>query len=91
AVERDFAFLMDRDVQADKVLRAAKGADKKLIADATIFDIYEGDKVEDGKKSVALSIRLEPMEGTLTDEQIDAVSQKVVQNVEKTSGGSLRR
>lgn len=91
AVERDFAFLMDSDVQADKVLKAAKGADKKLIADATIFDIYEGDKVEEGKKSVALSIRLEPMDGTLTEEQIEAVSQKVVQNVEKTSGGSLRR
>ncbi len=91
AVERDFAFLMEADVPADKVLRAAKGADKKLIADATIFDIYEGDKVAEGKKSVALSIRLEPMEGTLTDDEIDAVSAKVVQNVEKTSGGILRR
>ncbi|MFT6558961.1 phenylalanine--tRNA ligase subunit beta [Sneathiella sp.] len=91
AVDRDFAFLMDVGVSADKVLKAAKGADKKLIADATIFDIYEGDKVAEGKKSVALSIRLEPMDGTLTDEQIEAVSQKVVQNVEKTSGGILRR
>ncbi|MEP3247793.1 MAG: phenylalanine--tRNA ligase subunit beta [Sneathiella sp.] len=91
AVERDFAFLMEADVPADKVLKAAKGADKKLIADAVIFDIYEGDKVEEGKKSVALSIRLEPMSGTLTDDEIDAVSAKVVQNVEKTSGGLLRR
>ncbi|GLQ05383.1 phenylalanine--tRNA ligase subunit beta [Sneathiella chinensis] len=91
AVERDFAFLMDQDVPAEKILRAARGADKKLIADATIFDIYEGDKVEAGKKSVALSVRLEPQDKTLTDEEIDAVSAKVVMNVEKTSGGTLRR
>ncbi|MBO6825538.1 MAG: phenylalanine--tRNA ligase subunit beta [Sneathiella sp.] len=91
AVERDFAFVMDRDVSADKVLRAAVGADKKLITDATIFDIYEGDKIEEGKKSLALSVRLEPTDKTLTDDEIEAVAQKVIANVEKTSGGVLRR
>jgi len=91
AVERDFAFVMDTDVSADKVLKAAKGADKKLISDAKIFDIYEGDTVGEGKKSVALSIRLEPKDRTLTDDEIEAVSVKVIQNVEKTSGGILRR
>ncbi|MBE7635477.1 phenylalanine--tRNA ligase subunit beta [Sneathiella sp. P13V-1] len=90
AVERDFAFVMDRDVTADKVLRAAKGADKKLIADATVFDIYEGEKVGEGQKSIALSVRLEPQDKTLTDEEIEAVAQKVIANVEKTSGGTLR-
>ena len=90
AVERDFAFVMDSDVSAEKVLRAAKGADKKLIADATIFDIYEGDKIGEGKKSLALSVRLEPTDKTLTDEEIEAVAQKVIANVEKTSGGTLR-
>ncbi|WP_169567182.1 phenylalanine--tRNA ligase subunit beta [Sneathiella limimaris] len=91
AVERDFAFVMASDVPADKILRAAKGADKKLITDATIFDIYEGDKIEAGMKSVAFSIRLEPQDKTLTDEEIEAVAAKVIANVEKTSGGTLRR
>nr|WP_199899283.1 phenylalanine--tRNA ligase subunit beta [Sneathiella glossodoripedis] len=59
AVERDFAFVVDQDVTADKILRAARGADKKLITDATIFDIYEGERIGEGKKSIALSIRLE--------------------------------
>jgi phenylalanyl-tRNA synthetase beta chain len=91
AVERDFAFVMDKTVSADKVLRAAKGADKKLISDVTVFDIYEGDKIEDGKKSLALSVKLSPTDRTLTDEEIEAVAQKVIANVEKTSGGILRR
>ena len=82
---------MDADVAADKILKAAKGADKKLIKDAIIFDVYEGANMEAGKKSVALSIRLEPQDKTLTDDEIEAVSTKVVQNVEKTSGGTLRR
>ncbi len=91
AVERDFAFIMDTEVTSDKVLRAAKGADKKLIADASIFDIYEGTSVGEGMKSVALSVRLEPKDGTLTDEEIEAVAAKVIANVEKASGGTLRR
>jgi len=91
AVERDFAFLMDADVPADKILRAAKGADKKLITDATIFDIYVGETIGEGMKSVALSVRLEPKDKTLTDEEIEAVALKVIANVEKTSGGTLRR
>ena len=91
AVERDFAFVVDTDVSADKLLKAARGADKKLIADASIFDIYEGDRIGEGKKSVALSVRLEPIDKTLTDEEIDAVAAKVIANVEKSSGGTLRR
>ena len=91
AVERDFAFVVDVDVTADKILRAARGADKKLITDASIFDIYEGERIGEGMKSVALSIRLEPLDRTLTDDEIEAVAAKVIANVEKSSGGTLRR
>lgn len=90
AVERDFAFEMDRDVPADKIIKAVRGSDKKLITDITIFDVYEGEHVGEGKKSVAFSIRLQPTDKTLTDDEIDAVAAKVIANVEKASGGSLR-
>ncbi len=90
AVERDFAFVVDADVDADTMLRAASGADKALISDAYVFDVFEGASVGEGKKSVAISIRLEPTEVTLTDKEIEAVAEKVVAMVTKATGGVLR-
>ena len=90
AVERDFAFLVDSTVAADDVLRAARGADKKLITEAALFDVYEGDKLEAGKKSLALSVTLQPREATLTDEDLEAISGKIVDAVARATGGSLR-
>lgn len=87
---RDFAFLIDEGVAADDILRAAKAADKALIADASIFDIYQGKGVEEGKKSVALNITLQPKEQSLTDAEIEEVSQKVIQLVLEKTGGVLR-
>jgi len=55
-----------------------------------LFDLYEGDKLEEGKKSIALQVKLQPMEKTLTDEEIEAISKKIVSAVEKATGGSLR-
>ena len=89
-VTRDFAFIVDDGVQAEKVVRAARGADKQLITDAGIFDVYAGKGIEDGKKSLALTITLQPTEQTMTDAEIEAVSKKVVENVEKQTGGVLR-
>lgn len=88
-LNRDFAFLVDGDVPADKLIRAAVGVDKKLIAGAQIFDVYQGDEL-DGKKSVALSVTLQPVEATLTDKEIEAVADKIVANVSKQTGGVLR-
>lgn len=90
AVDRDFAFIVDRDVRAEDVLRTAKGADKALIVDATVFDLYEGKGIEEGKKSLAFSVRLQAKDRTLTDEEINAVADKVVQAVTKVTGGALR-
>lgn len=89
-LERDFAFVMDASVSADAVLRAAKAADKALITDVAVFDLYEGPNVGEGKKSLAISVTLQPFDKTLTDEEIEAVSKKIVEAVVKVSGGVLR-
>ncbi len=86
---RDFAFMVDADVQADKLSRAAMGADKQLVVAAEVFDVYEGAEL-DGRKSVAIAVTLQPKDATLTDKEIEAVSGKIVANVEKQTGGSLR-
>ena len=87
---RDFAFVVDDEVPAEKLLKAVRGAEKALIADASVFDVYQGKGVEDGKKSLAVAVTLQPRDKTLTDEEIEAVSARIVAQVEKATGGSLR-
>ena len=89
-LRRDFAFLVAADVPAEKLVRAAKGADKQLIAAARVFDLYQGQGVPEGQKSLALEVTLQPRDKTLTDAEIEAVAKKVVQQVEKATGGTLR-
>jgi len=89
-VRRDFAFLMDASTPADAVLRAARGAERTLIASASIFDVYAGDKVEAGRKSVGIEVIFQPRERTLTDAELDAAGVKVVAAVTKATGGTLR-
>ncbi len=90
AVERDFAFVLDADVPALDVVNAAQGADKALIEEVRVFDEFVGGSLGEGKKSLAITVRLQPRDKTLTDEQIEAVGQSVVAKVEKATGGSLR-
>jgi phenylalanyl-tRNA synthetase beta chain len=89
-VERDFAFVIDDGVAAEAVLRAARGADAKLIAAVDVFDLFSGGALGEGKKSLAITVTLQPREKTLTDAEIETVSQKVVAAVEKATGGVLR-
>jgi phenylalanyl-tRNA synthetase beta chain len=89
-VARDFAFVVDASVRAIDLVKAAKGADKALIADVAVFDIYEGKGVEVGKKSLAIEVKLQSREKTLTDEEIEAVSQRIIAAVAKVTGGTLR-
>ncbi len=89
-VDRDFAFVVDQSVEAGKLIRSAKGADKTLISNVVLFDIYTGKGVEEGKKSLAITVTLQPRDHTLTDEEIDAVSQKVVAQAMKATGATLR-
>ncbi len=90
AVERDFAFVVEAAIAADALLRAARGADKALIVDARVFDLYEGPGLGDGRKSVAVTVTLQPTDRTLTDEEIEAVGRRVVDAVAKATGGQLR-
>jgi len=89
-VRRDFAFLVDASTPADAVLRAARDAERTLITGASIFDVYAGDKVEAGRKSVGIEVVFQPRERTLTDAELDATGAKVVAAVTKATGGTLR-
>jgi phenylalanyl-tRNA synthetase beta chain len=94
AVERDFAFVVDKGVEALVAFNAAQGADKALIESVRVFDQFTGEKAEAqmgaGKKSIALTVRLQPTDKTLTDKDIEAVSAKIIEKVTKATGGTLR-
>ena len=89
-VSRDFAFIVDRSVKAGDIVRTAQAADKKLITNVTVFDVYEGKGIDEAKKSIAIAVTLQPREKTLTDQEIDAVASKIVADVTKKTGGVLR-
>jgi phenylalanyl-tRNA synthetase beta chain len=89
-VTRDFAFMVDRAVNAGDIVRAAQNVDRKLITNVTVFDVYEGTGIEPGKKSIAIAVTLQPRERTMTDEEIEALAGKIVAEVTKRTGGVLR-
>jgi phenylalanyl-tRNA synthetase beta chain len=89
-LDRDFAFVVDATVASDAVARAAANADKALIVNAGVFDVFEGKDIPAGKKSVAVAVTIQPKDATLTEAEIDALSQKIVANVTKQTGGTLR-
>ncbi|MEA2975729.1 MAG: phenylalanyl-tRNA synthetase beta chain, partial [Alphaproteobacteria bacterium] len=89
-VERDFAFVVDRAVKAADIVRAAQSADRKLITNITVFDVYEGKGIDPGKKSIAIAVTIQPREKTLTDPEIEALGAKIVSEVTKKTGGTLR-
>lgn len=94
AVDRDFAFVVDKGVEALTAVNAAQGADKALIDSVRVFDQFTGEKAEAqmgaGKKSIALTVRLQPTDKTLTEADIEAVSAKIIEKVSKATGGTLR-
>ena len=90
AVKRDFAFVVEDGVEAEKVVKAAKSADKQLISDVTVFDRFAGGTLEAGKASLAIEVTIQPREKTLTEEEIEELSKKVVAQVHKATGGVLR-
>ena len=90
SVRHDFAFFVDQAINAGDVLHASKGADKALISEVTLFDLFTGAGVPDGKKSLAIEVTLTPREKTLTDAEIEDASAKVVAAVTNATGGELR-
>jgi phenylalanyl-tRNA synthetase beta chain len=89
-VERDFAFVVERNVKAADIVRAAQSVDRKLITGITVFDVYEGQGIEPGKKSIAIAVTLQPRDKTMTDAEIEALAARIVAEVGKRTGGVLR-
>jgi phenylalanyl-tRNA synthetase beta chain len=89
-IERDFAFVVDRELPAENLLRAARGVDRKLVNEIRLFDIYQGVGLPESKKSLAITVVLQPQERTLTDAEIEGFSQRLIAQVEKATGGQLR-
>ncbi|MBD0864981.1 MAG: phenylalanine--tRNA ligase subunit beta [Rhodobacteraceae bacterium] len=90
AVERDFAFVVDNTVEALTLVNAAAGVDKALIEEVRVFDEFTGDSVGEGKKSLAITVRLQPLEKTLTEAEIGTVSARIVEQVARATKGELR-
>lgn len=89
-LERDFAFVVDQSVSSVNITRAAQGVDRNLITAVNVFDVYEGAGIPDDKKSVAISVTLQPRDKTMTDAEIDAVAEKVIAEVSRKTGAVLR-
>jgi len=89
-LSRDFAFLVDEDRAAGELVRAVAGVDRTLIAEARVFDVYRGPGVPAGQKSVAVEVRIQPREATLTEAEIEALSARIVAAAEKAVGARLR-
>ncbi len=89
-VERDLAFVVDEGVRAGDVLKAAQGAERALVSDIGVFDVYQGKGLPEGKKSIAIAVTLQPRERTLTDAEIEAAVARIVAEVSRRTGATLR-
>jgi phenylalanyl-tRNA synthetase beta chain len=89
-LSRDFAFVLPRSTPAGELTRAVAGADRTLIAGVRVFDVYEGTGIAQHEKSVAIEVTLQPVERTLTDQDIEAVSAKILAAAAKAVGARLR-
>lgn len=89
-VSRDFAFIVDKTMPAAEIIKATQAAERALITDISVFDVYEGTGVPDGKVSIAIAVSLQPVEKTLTDTEIDAISTRIIAEVSKKTGATLR-
>jgi phenylalanyl-tRNA synthetase beta chain len=89
-LHRDFAFVVDRSVKAGDIIKAAQAGERNLVTQVNVFDVYEGTGVPEGKKSVAIGVTLQPRDKTLTEAEIDAATAKIIAEVQKKTGASLR-
>jgi len=89
-LERDFAFIVDRSVRAADMIKAAQAADRALVTDVSVFDVYEGPGIPEGTKSIALAVTVQPRDKTMTDAEIEALSQKIIGSVVQKTNATLR-
>jgi phenylalanyl-tRNA synthetase beta chain len=90
-IRRDFAFLVDAATPADALIRAARAAERNLISAVTLFDRYSGKGVPEGQVSLAIAVTIQPSEKTLTEAELDTISEKIIVAVGKATGGILRQ
>lgn len=90
ATRRDFSLLLDKEVNFADIEELAKQADRKLLREVNLFDVYEGDKIDAGKKSYAVSFTFQDDEKTLKDQQVDKIMEKIRSQVESKLGAQLR-
>ena len=89
-VVRDFAFVIDEKYSSGEIISLVKKIDKELIKDVKIFDVYQGDNIASGKKSIAFNVTLQPKDKTLSDNEIEEVSKKIISTVQEITGATLR-
>jgi phenylalanyl-tRNA synthetase beta chain len=90
SVTREFAFIMDNSIESQKLIQVAKSSDKTLISDVIIYDVYEGDKIPSGKKSIAIKVIIQSIDETLTDKDLEKISSDLIADVNKKLSGALR-
>ena len=90
-VERDFAFLFPKEIEANEIIKKVKKIDKNIIKNVTIFDVYEGNKLPNNKKSIAIRVLLQPQEKTFKDEDIENLSKQIIDHISKSFEASIRQ
>jgi len=90
-VERDFAFLLPKTIKANDMVNKIKKIDKKIINKVTIFDVYKGEKIENDSKSIAIRVLLQPLEKTFTDEEIESISNQIIDTIISSFNAILRK
>tara|TARA_B100000524_G_scaffold247583_1_gene132974 strand:- start:181 stop:927 length:747 start_codon:yes stop_codon:yes gene_type:complete len=88
--ERDFAFIIDKDFKSQEIIEIISDVDRELIRNVSIFDIYEGENIPNDKKSVALSVTIQSMIKTLTDEDLEKINKLIINTVENKTGAKIR-
>ena len=88
--ERDFAFVLNKNFQVQELIRIISDTDKDLIRGIKVFDVYEGDNIPEGKKSIALNVTIQSSEKTLNDEDLDRINQLIISTVEEKTGAKIR-
>ena len=89
-VEGDFAFLFPKEIQANEIIKKVKKVDKNLIQKVTIFDVYEGDKLPNDKKSIAFRVLMQPQDKTFSDQEIDNLCRQIIDLISKSFEASIR-
>ena len=88
--ERDFAFVIDKNFQAQELITVISNIDQKLIKSVKIFDVYQGENIPEGKKSIALNVIIQSSEKTLNDDDLDRITQLIISTVESKTGAKIR-